>query len=261
MEQLRHTWINSGSYRIFTRIGKPALCTGNELPVVLVHGLGVSGRYMQRLARRLARHWPVYVPDLPGFGKSSKPAHTLTVNELTDELAYWMNAAGLPRAVLIGNSFGCQLIANLCMRHPGKATACILQGPSVDRHACSRTRQVLRFLYDALYEDPAIIPIVLRDFIDCGFVRLWNTFNYMLQDKIEDKLPYIKVPSLIISGTHDPVTPPYWATELAQHLPQNKLIIFKNAPHAAHYSNPDKMYTAIVRFINQNINVHEITYS
>ena len=48
-------------------------------PVVLVHGLGVSGRYMVPTAVRLARHLPTYVPDLPGFGKSARPPHALGI--------------------------------------------------------------------------------------------------------------------------------------------------------------------------------------
>ena len=37
------------------------------LPIVLVHGLSVSSRYMVPVARRLAPHRDVYAPDLPGF--------------------------------------------------------------------------------------------------------------------------------------------------------------------------------------------------
>jgi 2-hydroxy-6-oxonona-2,4-dienedioate hydrolase len=260
MGQLTHTWITTGNYRVHTILGKPERHVHQVLPIILVHGLGVSSRYMKRLASHLAPYHPVYAPDLPGFGKSSKPLHTLTVNELTDALALWMDATGIDKALMVGNSFGCQLIANLCLRHPGKAVACVLQGPSVDRHACSKTRQVLRFLYDGFFEDPSLIPLIIKDFMNCGPVRLWNTFNYMMQDKIEEKLPHINLPSLVISGTSDPVTPPYWASELAQLLPQGQLLIFKKLPHAAHYSDAAKLCAVIQQFIKLNIHVHEVTY-
>ncbi|WP_292510847.1 alpha/beta fold hydrolase, partial [Methylobacterium sp.] len=54
----------------------------NRLPVILVHGLGMSSRYMIPLARHLAPHFRVYAPDLPGFGLSDKPHRALTVREL-----------------------------------------------------------------------------------------------------------------------------------------------------------------------------------
>ena len=56
-------------------------------PVVLVHGLGLSGRYMLPVADRLAPRYPVYLPDLPGFGDSAKPARALDVSGLADALA------------------------------------------------------------------------------------------------------------------------------------------------------------------------------
>jgi 2-hydroxy-6-oxonona-2,4-dienedioate hydrolase len=43
-------------------------------PVVLVHGLVVSSRYMVPLAEVLARWFDVYAPDLAGFGRSEKPS-------------------------------------------------------------------------------------------------------------------------------------------------------------------------------------------
>ncbi len=83
--------------------------------VVLVHGLSVSSRYMVPTAIRLARDYHVYLPDLPGFGKSAKPSHILTVAELADALADWMQMMELPPAVLLGNSLGCQIIVNFAL--------------------------------------------------------------------------------------------------------------------------------------------------
>ncbi len=83
--------------------------------VVLVHGLSVSSRYMVPTAVRLARDYHVYLPDLPGFGKSAKPSHILTVAELADALADWMQVMELPPAVLLGNSLGCQIIVNFAL--------------------------------------------------------------------------------------------------------------------------------------------------
>src|SRR5436190_17974179 len=82
----------------------PSACPGP--PVVLVHGLGVSGRYMLPTAVRLAGHLPTYVPDLPGFGQSARPARALDIPELADALAGWTRALGLgPRAAGRGASF------------------------------------------------------------------------------------------------------------------------------------------------------------
>ena len=90
LTQLREEWATINGLRSSSRVsaGRP-----EALPVVLVHGLGVSGTYMLPTAVELAPHYPVFMPDLPGFGKSAKPAHVLTIPELTD-------AAGRPPAGL-----------------------------------------------------------------------------------------------------------------------------------------------------------------
>lgn len=54
---------------------------------VRVHGLGMSGRYMMPTAELLAARGTVFVPDLPSFGGSGKPATVLTISALADGLA------------------------------------------------------------------------------------------------------------------------------------------------------------------------------
>ncbi|MGH9903531.1 MAG: alpha/beta fold hydrolase, partial [Pyrinomonadaceae bacterium] len=63
--------------------------------VVLVPGLGISGRYMIPTAVRLPHFARVYAIDLPGFGRSPKPPRALTVREHAGALCGWMSAMGL----------------------------------------------------------------------------------------------------------------------------------------------------------------------
>ena len=55
---------------------------GSGPPVVLLHGLGVSGSYLEQLGLLLARTRRVVVPDLPGWGKSERPRRPLGVEGL-----------------------------------------------------------------------------------------------------------------------------------------------------------------------------------
>ena len=85
---------------------------GSERPVVLVHGLVVSSSYHVPLGERLAeRGYEVHAPDLPGFGRSSKPEEHLDTRELGHVLASWLDACELRGVTLVGNSYGCQILA------------------------------------------------------------------------------------------------------------------------------------------------------
>jgi 2-hydroxy-6-oxonona-2,4-dienedioate hydrolase len=192
--KLKEIWTSVGGLRMHARISEGPVPEGNPT-VVLVHGLVVSGRYMVPAADLLAAHYRVYAPDLPGFGKSEKPPRVLNVAELSDSLVAWMERIGLKSAALVGNSFGCQIIVELALRHPERVERAVLQGPTVDPLGRGALRQIGRLLLDGVREPPSLLPIELLDYLDAGFRRSVRTFQYMLEDRIEEKLPRVQMHS------------------------------------------------------------------
>src|SRR5258707_502141 len=79
-------------------------------PLVFVHGLGVSTRYMEPTMARLADELPVAGIDLPGFGRSGTPRVPLDLAGLAGALERWLDTRGVGPAIFVGNSFGCQVI-------------------------------------------------------------------------------------------------------------------------------------------------------
>ena len=218
-------------------------------PVVLVHGYGVSARYWRPLAARLARRRRVYLPELPGHGRSSPPPQALDVPALAGVLADWMDAVGLRRAALIGNSLGCQVAAELAARDPGRVDALVLGGPTVDPRARSAGRQVVRLLLSAPAEHPWIVPIVLRDYARVGPRHLLAELGHMLRHRIEDVLPSVVAPTLVLRGTFDRVAPRRWVEEAAAMLPSGAAVEVPYGGHAAHYSRPGAVAREVVRFL------------
>ena len=218
-------------------------------PIVLVHGLVVSGRYMVPLLEELARSHAVYAPDLPGFGRSEGPAGALDVAGLADALAAWMRAAGLSGAVLVGNSMGCQVIAELVLRHPGLVDKVVLQGPTMDPRARSAPQQMWRLLLDTTREPPSLVAIEGLDLLRAGLARSWRTFRYALDDPIEERLPRVRVPALVVHGSRDGISPRYWAEEVARLLPDGRLVDLPGTPHAANYSAPAQFARAVRAFL------------
>ena len=93
---LRHTLTSVNGLRMHSLVSVDPVSA--DVPaVVLVHGSGLSGRYMIPTAQELTTDFRVYVPDLPGFGDSGTPQEVLKISELADWLADWMAAIGLPR--------------------------------------------------------------------------------------------------------------------------------------------------------------------
>lgn len=221
-------------------------------PVVLLHGLAVSHRYLMPVAARLAGHHPVHVVDLPGFGLSGDPGRVLGVTEHADHLAGWLDAAGLSPAVLLGNSFGCQVAVELAVRHRDHVRGLVLVGPTVDPAARTATRQILRWLRDTAREDPLQLPILLRDVRDAGLRRVVGTLVHALRDPIEEKLPLVRVPVLVTRGSKEPIVPVAWAATAAGLAPLGELAVVPG-PHNANYGAADHLGELVRTFLHERV--------
>ncbi|MEA5515274.1 alpha/beta hydrolase [Nodularia sp. UHCC 0506] len=217
--------------------------------VILVHGVVVSSSYMMPTAELLAPDYRVYAPDLPGYGKSDKPKYTLELSELADSLCKWMDAVGIQRATMLGNSFGCQIIVEFAVRYGDRIERAILQGPTIDRHARTLPQQMWRLLLNSPLEDPSQAPLQAYDYWRAGWPRLVRTVQIALADRIEDKLPYMHVPTLVVRGQHDPIVPQQWAEEVVHLLPNARLVVIPGGGHTLNYSRPLELTRVTRAFI------------
>lgn len=131
---------------------------------VLVHGLGMSSRYVLPVLRELARTHRVLAPDLPGYGRSDSPRRRWNLGELAGGLAAWLDATGIDRCVLVGNSLGVQVISTLAARHPHRPAAAVLIGPTGDPAVGGLFGQGLRLALDGLREPPGLLLVAVRDY-------------------------------------------------------------------------------------------------
>jgi pimeloyl-ACP methyl ester carboxylesterase len=196
-------------------------------------------------ATRLAKDFRVLAPDLPGFGHSTKPPHALSLTGLAEVLARWMSQVDIDRAVLVGNSFGCQVIAEFGSRYPERLDRAVLQGPTMDRYARSALQEFGRFCLDLPRERVAEYFINSHDYFRTGLHRGWETFQIALKDRIEDKLPQLSMPVAIVRGQVDPIVSQRWVQELKAALPNGRLVITRGA-HTPNFSEPDT-FAAVVR--------------
>lgn len=220
-----------------------------RLPVVLVHGLGMSSRYMMPLAKHLAPDFRVYAPDLPGFGASDAPSRVLTAPELADALADFMDAVGLRQAIFVGNSFGCEILIEFAIRHPRRVERLVLQGPTPDPNARSTLEQIALFFVTGLFERWSLGWIALSDYLRSGVSRYVWTFRDMVANRIEPKLPGVQAPTLVVWGARDYIVPRQFVERVAQRLPNGRLVVIPGAAHGMNYSHPRLFRDAILPFL------------
>jgi pimeloyl-ACP methyl ester carboxylesterase len=240
-------WTRLAGWCLHARVS--ALPVPADAPtVVLVHGLLVSSRYMVPTAKRLAPYCRVHSPDLPGYGKSTKPGHVLTVPELADSLADYIRANRLGRVALLANSFGCQIAADCAARYPELVERLVLVGPTTDPRQRSLV-QIATWLAIVPLEPLPLFFVVARDLLDVGPRRLLVMFWYMLEDRIEDKLPLIRVPTLVVRGALDTTVPQDWAETVTRLLPRAGLVVIRGRPHTLNYDAPEALERVVRPFL------------
>jgi pimeloyl-ACP methyl ester carboxylesterase len=211
---------------------------GDGPPVVLLHGYGVSGTYMLPLARELAASHRVLVPDLPGQGKSEPRPGLRSVPELADAFAAWLEAAELDRPAVAANSLGCQVVTELAVQEPELVGPLTLVGPTIDPARRGGRHQLFAALRDSAREPLRLLAIAAGDDLGVGMRRLVATARAALDDRIEERLPLVEQPTVVVRGGVDEFVGAEWAEQVAALLPDGRLVVVPGEPHAVHFTRP-----------------------
>ncbi|MDN5749034.1 MAG: alpha/beta hydrolase [Pseudonocardia sp.] len=189
----------------------------------------MSGRYLAPTARALAADRRVVAPDLPGSGHTPRAARPLTIAELADLLAELVAASAGP-AVVVANSFGCQLAVELALRHPAAVRRLVLTGPVLAPPVRGLPEVARRFVAAMRHEPWSYLGVVVLDNL-----RGWTRKGRVLRVyPIEEELT---VPALVVRGEQDRLVPEPFARRLADLVPDGRHVEVAT-PHALTYHGP-----------------------
>lgn len=237
--------------RILWADGTPA--PGREIPeasatpaYVLIHGIGVSHRYLRRLHLKLAADAPTYSLDLPGFAGTPKPGRQLSVEDYGAFIAQALKASGINSYVLVGHSMGVQFAIETALYAPGQAQRLVLMGPVVDsRHRTVRRQALALFLDSMLRESPSSNWIVFTDYLRCGPRWYFTELPVMMDYPTELRLAGITAPVMVLRGSHDQVAGPEWSLMLSQAVSQGSFVEVPRAGHVVQHLRARQVAAAI----------------
>jgi pimeloyl-ACP methyl ester carboxylesterase len=101
-------------------------------PFVLIHGIGMSHRYLTKLHARLAVEADVHSVDLPGFGGLPKPGRDLDIPAMAELLGEVLDGIDSGPVVLVGHSMGAQWTVELAAQRPDLVRGVVAMGPVAD---------------------------------------------------------------------------------------------------------------------------------
>ncbi len=219
--------VAAGGVRLAYRTWGPA----GAPPVALLHALGEQSSDWTAVASALAPAWRVYAPDLRGHGASDWPG-SYTIEQLTVDLAAFLDALDLDRVTLVGHSVGAPPAYLYAARHPGRVARLVLEDPAPPWPRARRS--VAR-------------PVGPLPF-DWNVTALSNEFTDPQVSSWRDSLRRVRAPALLIAGGPDSHIDQGQLAEMATLIPDCELVTIP-AGHLVHAARPAEFTAAVNSFL------------
>ena len=240
-------WITRGAIRYHYRVAGPD--DAPELPLILVHGLGVSSAYWRRIQPLLAAHRRVYALDLPGFGRTTHPRHLLNTVALAHTLQDWLAALGLTKVDLLGHSMGGPVVAEFAREHPDRVCRLMMVGATIGTRGAKAPRQTIGLLRDAFHESPSLLGVILRDYWRAGPRRVIGTDLLVDDDDTVATVGQLSLPLLVVRGNHDSVVPLSDTHLLLRGARGASFVAVDDAAHAVQWGRPRALARVVEAFM------------
>jgi pimeloyl-ACP methyl ester carboxylesterase len=217
--------------------------------VVLVHGIGVSHRYLRRLHGVLAESVDTYSVDLPGFGSTPRPKHTMPVADQASYILGAMEQLGVLDFVIVGHSMGAQFAIEAARQQPARIPFVVLMGPVVDCKRRTVAQQALALGQDSLFfESPSSNALVFSDYLRCGPRWYLKNLRVMMGYRMEQRIAGVAAPVLVVRGANDPVASAEWCRRLAERATSGRLAEIAGTGHVVQHNRSAEVAEAILSF-------------
>lgn len=225
--------------------GGPAAASALRPPVVLVHGIGASHRYLSRLHATLALDGPVHSIDMPGYAGLPKPERDVSVEAMAHALTAVIAGLDLGPVVLVGHSMGSQWVVETAVQRPDLVTDVVIMGPVADAAHRTVRAQLTALALDTLGETPTVNGIVFTDYLRCGVPWYLAQVRHMLSYPIEERLAALGAPLLVLRGARDPIAGREWCRALRDAAATATLVEIPRGFHVVQHTAPRAVAAAI----------------
>jgi pimeloyl-ACP methyl ester carboxylesterase len=275
VEQLKQVEID-GTPVNYVDVGSPGL----HHPVVLVHGLGGQWQNWLENIPRLAQERRVLALDLPGHGLTPEPPDgEISISGYGRYVDAFCKQLGLGKVALVGNSMGGFVAAEVAIQFPERVSRLTLVSAAGISSADALQRPVLLFgrvtaaiatntaaRYHTLAARPitrhgalllvARHPRLLKpDLAYEGFFKgagkpgFEDALRACLNYDFRDRLPDVKVPTLIVWGEKDSIIPVRDANEFERLIPDSRKLVMRDTGHIPMAERPQAFNDVLAEFL------------
>ena len=223
---------------------------GTGEPVILLHGgLGNADHWANQVPA-LAEHFEVIVIDSRGQGRSTRGRGAVTYDVMAGDVLAVMDRLSLERAALVGWSDGGEIAMKIAISHPDRVAKMFVFGANYDangsKHSSSHAQTFVAYAQKcrADYQRMSTTPRQFDSLVE-WLSPVWkNPMGFT-----KDQLRAISVPTLVGDGDHDEIIVRAQIEEMAQLIPNAKLVILPDTSHFALWQDPEAFNKALVEFL------------
>jgi len=254
---------------LFATVREPRNGLTPRHTVVCSHALGCDGSMWDDLANDLAQEHRVVCFDHRGHGRSDAPPGPYTLAELAQDAARLLDELTTGPVVFIGLSMGGMVAQELALRHPEKIQALVIANSSSGYDEAGRAVWRQRIASVESGGLAAVVDGAMQRWFHPGFhaaqpatVQRWRrrvlatdpqgyaaTCHALMTFSTTERLPQIRVPTLVIAGELDQGTPVAMAQTIAQGIPGAQLAVLKEASHLSVLEQPAAFSAAVATLL------------
>lgn len=233
------------------------------IPIIILHGWGLRGSAYDKLASLLKeKGYRIFSPDLPGFGREPLAKEAMTLEDYATFVKDFIQKKHLRKVIFIGHSFGGRVAIKFSVKFPNFVHALVLTGAPGIKHRLSFVRRVVMcvsVVFGEVFRSRLLLPLKETarkglyfligewDYYKAG--DLQETFKRIVSEALQDCLPQIKAPTLLLWGEKDRIIPVSDARRMRSLIPKCQLVVVENAGHKLPYEKPEAFVSAIQNFL------------
>ena len=241
---------------------------GKGTPVILLHGLGPGSQSWEHQFDGLRDKYRVIAWDMPGYGGSDPlPKESPTSTDYADDLAALMESLKIQKSHLVGQSIGAIIAASFANHYAERTLSVTLSGaPSgngtLDMASRERNRkerldllsmngpdglaQITAVKSVAPDTPPGVIEALAEHISMVTSEGYITAVNMLINADIYSELNHIKAPTMVMSGTLDPITPEPSVRKISEQISGAKYRKLPGLGHCTFFEGAE-MYNSVLR--------------
>lgn len=236
------------------------------LPMILLHGYTDSWRSFELVLPHLPKNIRAFALSQRGHGDSERPASGYSPKDFAADVAAFMDAMKLKRAVIVGHSMGSQIALRLALDHPERLSGLALVGAFKTVQGNAGAKEILdqvkkmtdpvdygfvrQFQQSTLHKpiSTTFLEAVVRESAKVP-ARVWRSaLAGLMETDFSTEFSRIKLPTLIVWGDQDLFCPRSDQDALTTAIKGAKFLIYAGAGHTPHWEEPERFANDLMAF-------------